>query len=287
MAAGKVAEVIGACGCKPDILFLDPARRSDTGRKVFLLEDCSPDILTLKDELLEAAADVLVKLSPMADITMVCSRLGRQVREVHVVEADGECKELLVVMESGKNAGEPEIIVASDGAEMAFRQSEESDAVPDMSVAPAAGMFLFEPGSALMKSGAFNLISSRFGVSKLGRHAHLYCSPNVVPDLSAFGKWFAISEILPLCKASFRELSARSLRAEVTARGLHLTSDELRKKLCKMNRDVRGRFVKSDIPTYEIRTKDGKTYLQVLRPHIFDKEEFEEIAARLQAAWRS
>lgn len=66
-----------------------------------------------------------------------------------------------------------------------------------------------------------------------------------------------------------------------------LTSDELRKKLCKMNRDVRGRFVKSDIPTYEIRTKDGKTYLQVLRPHIFDKDEFEGIAARLQAAWRS
>ena len=82
-----------------------------------------------------------------------------------------------------------------------------------------------------MKSGAFNLISSRFGVSKLGRHAHLYCGPNVVPDLSAFGKWFTIREMLPLCKASFRELSASSLRAEVTARGLHLTSDELRRRL--------------------------------------------------------
>lgn len=65
-----------------------------------------------------------------------------------------------------------------------------------------------------------------------------------------------------------------------------LTSEELGKKIRKMNRDVRGRFVKSDIPTYEIRTKDGETYLQVLRPHIFGKEEFEGIAARLQAAWR-
>ena len=33
----------------PDIIYLDPARRSETGRKVFLIEDCTPDVLTLKD----------------------------------------------------------------------------------------------------------------------------------------------------------------------------------------------------------------------------------------------
>ena len=73
----------------PDVIFLDPARRSGTGRKVFLLEDCSPDIAALRDGLLTAAPDILAKLSPMADIAMVCSRLGPSVREVHVLGADG------------------------------------------------------------------------------------------------------------------------------------------------------------------------------------------------------
>ena len=221
----------------PDIVYMDPARRSASGSKVFRIADCTPNVLGMKDIILSKVGVLMLKLSPMADITQVLRELGSggspagAVTQVHVVGVAGECKELLVVMESGAESGEPEIIVASDGAVMTFRQSEESDAVPDMSVAPAAGMFLFEPGSTLMKSGAFNLISSRFGVPKLGRHTHLYCSTNVVPKLSAFGKWFAISEILPLCKASFRELASRSLRAEVTARGLHLTSDELRRRL--------------------------------------------------------
>ena len=88
-----------------DIIFLDPARRAEGGRKVFLLEDCSPDILALRDGLLAAAPDVLAKLSPMADISMVCRRLGPSVREVHVVGTDGECKELLVWMHRGWTGG--------------------------------------------------------------------------------------------------------------------------------------------------------------------------------------
>ena len=169
VTAGKVAEVIGACGCKPDILFLDPARRSDTGRKVFLLEDCSPDILTLKDELLEAAADVLVKLSPMADITMVCSRLGRQVREVHVVEADGECKELLVWMQRGWN--DDFTVVYKD---LRFTQKEEGSAAPAlMDDAEKLSGFLFEPSPALLKAGCFKLLCGKIGIKKFGRFTHL------------------------------------------------------------------------------------------------------------------
>ncbi len=222
---------------KPDIVYIDPARRSASGSKVFRIEECTPNVLGMKDIILQKAGILMLKLSPMADITQVVRELDSgetpvgAVTQVHVVGAAGECKELLVVMESGVKAGEPMIIVASDDADMSFRPSEESAAVPDMSVTPAAGMLLFEPGSALMKSGAFNLISSRFGVQKLGRQAHLYCRSSAIPELSDFGKWFIIREILPLGKASFRELSSRSLRAEVTARGLHLTSDELRRRL--------------------------------------------------------
>ena len=93
-----VSEILGPF--RPDILFLDPARRAADGRKVFRLEDCQPDVLRLLPELLSACPRLLLKLSPMADITLVCKQLDC-VREVHVVSADGECKELLLLLEAG------------------------------------------------------------------------------------------------------------------------------------------------------------------------------------------
>ena len=87
-------------GFGPDIVYMDPARRGEGGRKVFLIEDCTPDVLTIKDEIFRHTRNILLKLSPMADITMVCKRLGDTCREVHVVAAGGECKELLIWMDS-------------------------------------------------------------------------------------------------------------------------------------------------------------------------------------------
>ena len=88
----------------PDIIYMDPARRGEGGKKVFLIEECTPDVLTLKDELFSIARHILIKLSPMADITMVCDRLGTTCREVHVVATGGECKELLIWMDSEWNS---------------------------------------------------------------------------------------------------------------------------------------------------------------------------------------
>lgn len=84
---------------KPDMVYMDPARRGEGGKKVFLIEDCTPDVLTLKEEIFSYCRHILIKLSPMADISMVCDRLGKHCREVHVVAAGGECKELLIWMD--------------------------------------------------------------------------------------------------------------------------------------------------------------------------------------------
>ena len=93
---GKVAEVLD--GFEPDVIYLDPARRAGDGRKVFLIEECSPDVLSLLPELFAACRYVMLKLSPMADISMAGKRLGH-VREVHVVASGGECKELLFLLD--------------------------------------------------------------------------------------------------------------------------------------------------------------------------------------------
>ncbi len=220
LAAGKLPLILGSF--HPDILFLDPARRAMDGRKVFRLEDCQPDVLQLLPELLAACPLVLLKLSPMADISLVCKQLGC-VKAVHVVGAEGECKELLLLLERDY-AGPYTLTVYSNGA---VAEISAPSGEPPAQVSPA---WLFEPGKALLKAGAFSW-PCQYGLQKLGRHTHAYLSAAPVEALNPFGKWYEILEVTPLNNRSIKELGKKYPRAEVTARNIPLTSDQLRAKL--------------------------------------------------------
>ena len=84
-----------------DLIYADPARRSGLGRKLFRLGDCSPDIGVLAPLLLRKAPALMVKLSPMADISVLRESFGERLKEVHVVAVGGEVKELLCILERG------------------------------------------------------------------------------------------------------------------------------------------------------------------------------------------
>ena len=236
---------------RPDIVYMDPARRGEGGKKVFLIEDCTPDVLTLKDEIFSTCRHILIKLSPMADITMVCDRLGRHCREVHVVAAGGECKELLIWMdkewdgEYSIHAVElPNGYPLSEPAVFSFFPSQERgmtgqaghdfiqtqvNVMPDL----IGHLHLFEPGKALMKSGAFNLISERFCIFKIGKSTHYYiCNQeSMVPELKKHGKVFNIIRCEALDKRTIKAAGREFPKAEVTARNIPMDTDTLRKKL--------------------------------------------------------
>ena len=245
---GKVKEVLD--GFEPDVIFLDPARRAEDGRKVFLIEECQPDVLGLLPELFEASRYVLLKLSPMADITMACKRLGTHVKEVHVVAAGGECKELLFLLDR-EWEGTPSTIVVEGGAVMEIPGQAGNDGSPLVipSEAKESGIptgakrrgeiLLFEPGKALLKAGAFDLPCRQFGLTKLGQHTHLYVGESVPEELRPFGKVFEVLEMLPLNNRTMKEAGKRWPQAEVTARNVPMTSDLLRKKLgCASGGDI-------------------------------------------------
>ena len=236
---GKVAEVLD--GFRPDVLFLDPARRAEDGRKVFLIEECQPDVLGLLPELFEASRYVLLKLSPMADITMACKRLGAHVKEVHVVAAGGECKELLFLLDRDWE-GNPVTYAVEGGAVMEI-PGQAGDARFPLVISTGAKrsgeICLFEPGKALLKAGAFGLPSGRFGLTKLGQHTHLYVGETVPEELTPFGKVFDVLEVLPLGNRTLKEAGKRWPQAEVTARNVPMTSDLLRKKVgCASGGDI-------------------------------------------------
>lgn len=224
---GGLADILE--GFEPDILFLDPARRSSDGRKVFRLEDCQPNVLQLLPELFEACPRLLLKLSPMADITLVCKQL-RYVKAVHVVAADGECKELLLLLEKDYE-GPYATTIYESGATLSLDQVQGT-----LGPGPISGGglsprgILFEPGKALLKAGAFDL-PCRFGLEKLGRHTHLYTGETIPEGLKPFGKVYEILEVVPLNNRSIKEIGKRYPLSEVTARNISLTSDGLRKRL--------------------------------------------------------
>lgn len=225
---------------EPDLVYADPARRSE-GRKVFLPEDCSPDVLALQDMVLGRGFRLMLKLSPMADISLMLRRF-HHVKSVHLIEAYGECKELLLLMEPGFE-GDPEVKIAVCDRHQArvnsFDYSELAGAVPlFIGEMPRAGQLLFEPGPALMKSGALNMISECFEIPKCGPSAHLLCiGQDMLADeaafryLDGFGKWYLIEEAAQFGKGALRDFASRWPDAEVTARALPLSSDELRTKM--------------------------------------------------------
>ena len=224
---------------QPDIVFMDPARRSETGKKVFLIEDCSPDVLTLRSDIFSHCRHILLKLSPMADITMACTRLGSTCREVHVVAYGGECKELLIWMDK-EWSGEYEVKAVelpadyptSNESTFTFKPAEEKTAAVRFAV-PEATEYLFEPGKAMMKSGCFNLISERLGLAKLGVSTHYYimAETDKASSLKQMGKVYEIISCLPLDKRSIKAVGKEYPHAEVTARNIPMESDALRKKL--------------------------------------------------------
>ena len=167
-----------------DVIFADPARRDGAGRKVFRLEDCSPDIRPLLPTLLTKAGTVLLKLSPMADISLVAGELGGSLEQVHIISLRSEVKELLCLLRRG-HTGTYTITARELGATVSdpapsspncftFTPEEEREAEAAYCPEPQPGQLLLEARGALMKSGAYKLICSRFGLAKLALSTHLY-----------------------------------------------------------------------------------------------------------------
>ena len=225
---------------RPELIYMDPARRGEGGKKVFLIEDCTPDVLTLREELFAMSRHILIKLSPMADISMVCSRLGKTCREVHVVATGGECKELLIWMDR-EWCGEYEIVAIElpsgypdiEPATFSFTSSEEKISPLALLGRNDSLVFLFEPGKALMKAGCFNLIAEHFGLLKMGISTHYYVTEEETKAdlLKSYGKVYKIISSTSLDKRSIKAAGKEYPHAEVTARNIPMDTETLRKKL--------------------------------------------------------
>jgi len=206
-----------------DLIYIDPSRRNKTKGKVFLLEDYEPNIIENSALLLEKSSRVLVKVSPLLDISNLIKSLN-YISEIHCVAVRNEMKELLLVL--AKDTTKPLMIKTINFTKNSIEKFDflwEESFQSDYSLPKK---YVYEPNSAILKSGAFDLISKHYKLDKLHKHTHLYTSDSLI-DFP--GRRFEIIAVLsPNKKALKKQLIAE--KANITTRNYPNTVAEIRKK---------------------------------------------------------
>lgn len=213
-----------------DVIYIDPARRDTVGKKTVLIEDCTPNLLEI-GELLEekATRQIIIKLSPMLDITLALKSL-KGVTDVHVVSVNNECKELLFVKD--KRVGERPILfhcvnIRGDKTDTyTFTREDEESA--KINYRSNVGKYLYEPNASILKAGAYKSISQTFSLDKLHVNSHLYSCDVLVEDFN--GRIFLINNMLGFNKKDIKEYLSKIERANITVRNFPLSVQEIRKK---------------------------------------------------------
>lgn len=213
-----------------DIIYLDPSRRDENQKKVFLLEDCQPYVVDILPKLFEKANTIALKLSPMLDIKQAIRELIN-IKEIHIISVKNECKELFIVLEKGyKKEIEYHCINIETNQQtnqFIFRNSQTPPQLAPKSQLQR-GVYLFEPNSSVMKAGGYHEIYEHFEAKKLAPHSHLFVSEKLIEDFP--GRRFIIKTILPYNNKIIKTLSTRFPKANITIRNFPQNVSEIRKR---------------------------------------------------------
>ena len=227
-----------------DFIYLDPARRDEHGSRTYAIEDCTPNVLELRDLLLAKSRFTLVKLSPMLDWRKAVVDFDGAVREVHIVATGNECKELLLVLgrpaqanarDSVDGAGSyqclaPHVFCVNDDQRIDYDSAEYTQGLRiGGRPLPDAKRYLYEPNASIMKAGCFDLVEERFGVTQIGPSSHLFVSEQQIADFP--GRGFAIEAVGSMNKKDTKRLLNGVKQANIAVRNFPLTAPQLRKKL--------------------------------------------------------
>ncbi|MDQ0475611.1 class I SAM-dependent methyltransferase [Chryseobacterium sp. MDT2-18] len=205
---------------KFDLIYLDPARRDSEKNKKFLLEDLSPNLLEIQDELLKISDQIIIKLSPLIDVSYLVSVI-KNIAEIQIIAVRNEVKELLVFINSNKEKEETRITAINLESEenvFSFHYKEERSAVSEYS---EPLQYLYIPNNAVLKSGGFNSVSEKFALKKLHPNTHFYTSDELVESFPG--------RILKVEIIDSKEIK-KGEKFNIISKNYPLTPDEIKKK---------------------------------------------------------
>ena len=224
-----------ASGRKFATAFIDPARRSSDGGRIFALSDCTPDVTALMADLSQICSLLIIKASPMLDISHTIEALPTRPLSVMAVGTPTECKELLILVNFDNPATETiiEAVTLSaacpEARTFAFTQTQERDCAAPQQSAIEVGDYIYEPSPALMKTGAFKLIASRYNLAVPHPNTHLFISSSSVTGFQ--GSAYRVLAVMPYASRVLKRFAREYPRVNVAVRNFGMGADALKAKL--------------------------------------------------------
>jgi 16S rRNA G966 N2-methylase RsmD len=221
---------------KFDVIFIDPARRASDGKRLFALSDCAPDVVEIMPLLARTCRRLIIKASPMLDITHTIGELTPPgPSRIIAAGTNSECKELIAIVDFPA-PDSPVIIEAATilSAEKCVRFSytpDDEHSAPPVNPGPglAPPMYLLEPYPATMKCGAHRCLASRFGVYGFDPNTRLYYSPELPVEFP--GECFETIDVQEYTSHNIKRFARTYPAISVTTRNFGIGADELRRKL--------------------------------------------------------
>lgn len=222
---------------KADIIFIDPARRGTSGQRLFSLEDCSPNVIELIPLLKNRCSRIIIKASPMLDVSATTKVLDPYIQDLYITGNKRECKELVAILDFRKRDERKVCIHTVIGNRVIFSFDMDSESTsPIRESLPKVGDILHEPWPAIVKSGAFKLLASRYDLSPIARDTHLYHSAKANEQFP--GNLYRIISINPYNKSGIKLTSSMaSGKAQVACKNFGITPEHLAAKLRIKNSD--------------------------------------------------
>lgn len=215
-----------------NLVYIDPQRRDEGRKGKFDLSACTPDITALLPTLREKCGKILLKTSPVLDIQKAITDL-EYVREVHIVQYQGDCKELLFALDCTHKTDPEKICVTAVALDNAgqilntihFTPEEEKQTRPEYSMPMA---YIYEPDAAFQKSGGYNVMGKKYKLNKLHPNTHLYTGDKIIPDFP--GRKFRLEAQCAVNKKELKKILP-AMQGNLTMRNFPATPELLRKKL--------------------------------------------------------
>ncbi len=207
-----------------DWVYIDPSRRDENKGKVFFLKECLPNVPATLDSLFEHAENIMIKTSPLLDISVGIDEL-KFVKTIHVVAVNNEVKELLWIIEKDYTFEiKIETINIKRTTNEVFNFQLKGESISE-AVYGLPQTYLYEPNAAILKAGGFNSVGSAYDIYKLHKHSHLYISDTLI---TFPGRVFKIVESLPYNKKSLKHL--QNEKANITTRNFPESVQNIRNR---------------------------------------------------------
>ena len=227
------------------MIYIDPARRNNQGSRTYAIEDCTPNVLSIKDQLLKKAQIVIIKLSPMLDWHKAVNDFGGNVAQVHIVAHHNECKELLIVLNKSQNTKLP-IYCVNDNqltvieavydtsknqvsilSELDGRNKENKTL--NLQKWQEWARYVYEPNAAIMKAGCLKFLEEKYDIKQIEPNSHIGVAEKYYANFP--GKIWKIENICSLNKKEIKKSLADITHANIVTRNFPMSAETLKKRL--------------------------------------------------------